>query len=505
MNNENLLAQSVEADALFGNKRSYDIEDLTFVLFGATGDLAKRKLFPALYNLFLEGKMPDTFSVIGLGRREWSRDLFHSKITEALEAYSRRAVQTDHLQDFLNHFDYCTLDVFDPDSYKHLHAFIQHNEENKITTGNRLFYLSVAPNLVEMITENLIASGLNQTTGWRKLVIEKPFGSDLKTAQLLNKKLSEAFHEVEIYRIDHYLGKPMVQNLASLVFANPALGSLMDLKQIANVQITASEIVGVETRADYYDHAGAIRDMVQNHLLQLVMMTALHLPETITAEEISMKKIEVLESLRPILQHTASEDVIRAQYGAGEISNQQVIRYLDEPGVAENSMNDTYFAARLHIDNDAWRGIPFYIRTGKRLDKKSTRIVFEFKNPTRESLPAEETVPNLLILEINPNEGITLRLNVKDASSEFFQPAYINFTKSSEDLSDAYELLLFDAMLGNATFFAHWGEVELSWKWIQPLLEAFENNDLPLCTYPSGSTGPVEADKLLQTDGFKWW
>lgn len=502
---ENTLTQSIQTEALLSDKKDYNMEDLTFVLFGATGDLAKRKLFPALYNLFLEGKMPESFSVIGLGRREWSHEFFREKIAESLELYSRRDVQEELLPKFLNHFQYCALDVTNPAAYEHLHAMIRQGEETKATSGNRLFYLSVAPKFIELIAENLNRAGLNQTTGWRRLIIEKPFGTDLQTARRLNKKLSEAFDEVEIYRIDHYLGKPMVQNLASLVFANPAVGSLLDLKKISNVQITASEIVGVETRADYYDHAGAIRDMVQNHLLQLVMMTALHLPETITADEISMKKIEVIQSLRPIKQDEAYRDVIRAQYDAGEINGEPVIRYLDEPGVEENSKNDTYFAARLHIDNDAWRDIPFYIRTGKRLDKKSTRIVFEFKNPVRESLPAEETVPNLLILEINPHEGITLRLNVKDESSEFFQPAYINFTKPSDNLADAYELLLFDAMLGNATFFAHWNEVELSWKWIQPLLEAFENNQVPLHTYPSGSTGPKAADDLLKQDGFAWW
>lgn len=505
MMNESLLGELIEPDSLLGVPEKHTMQNLTFVLFGATGDLAKRKLFPALYNLFLEDKMPTSFSVIGLGRRAWSHEFFQSKIEESLRTYSRKEVQEDSLQDFLALFQYCPLDVSDTDSYDQLHELIEIRESELDIPGNRLFYLSVAPNLVEVITENLNKSGLNRTKGWRRLIIEKPFGTDLVSAQRLNEKLSEAFDEVEIYRIDHYLGKPMVQNLASLVFANPALGSLLDLKQIANVQITASETVGVETRAEYYDHAGAIRDMVQNHLLQLVMMTALHLPEDITAKEISLKKIDVIESLRPIQKEEAYKDVIRGQYREGEVLNTDVISYLDEPGVATNSQNDTYFAARLHIDNEAWDGIPFYIRTGKRLDQKSTRIVFEFKNEERVSLPADEISPNLLILEINPNEGISLRLNIKDPSSERFEPAYINFSTNLDNQSDAYELLLFDAMLGNATFFAHWDEVELSWAWIQPLLEAFENNLLPLHTYAAGSTGPKEADKLLQSDNFIWW
>lgn len=505
MKNENLLAKYIEMDSLTEGKKRHRMQSQTFVLFGATGDLAKRKLFPALYNLYLDGKMPSSFSVVGLGRREWSHEFFQSKIEESLRTYSRKDVQNEGLQEFLSHFRYCQLDVTDQASYGRLLTLIQKRENELGIPENRLFYLAVAPNLIEVITGHLHASGVNQTKGWRRLIIEKPFGTDLKSAQQLNDKLSEAFDEVEIYRIDHYLGKPMVQNLASLVYANPALGSLLDLKQIANVQITASETVGVETRAAYYDHAGAIRDMVQNHLLQLVMMTALHLPENITANEINLKKLEVLESLRPIAKEEAYKDVIRGQYRAGEVLDTSVISYLDEPGVAEQSTNDTYFAARLHIDNPAWKGIPFYIRTGKRLDKKSTRIVFEFKNPKRESLPADEIVPNLLILEINPNEGISLILNIKNPSSEHFRPAHINFATNMDDQSDAYELLLFDAMLGNATFFAHWNEVELSWKWIQPLLEAFESNLLPLHTYPAGSTGPEAADELLQSDGFNWW
>ena len=507
MNNESLLDKVIAEHALMEVQEQRITQDLTFVLFGATGDLAKRKLFPALYNLFLDGKMPNSFSVVGLGRRDWSNEFFQSKVEESLRDYSRRDIQADGLQDFLNKFQYCVLDVADQESYQRLHKIIEDRENKLDLPGNRLFYLSVAPHLVEVITSNLNECKLNRTKGWRKLIVEKPFGSDLKSAQQLNEKLSEAFNEVEIYRIDHYLGKPMVQNLASLVFANPALGSLLDLKQIANVQITASETVGVETRADYYDQAGAIRDMVQNHLLQLVMMTALHLPENITAKEIGLKKIEAIESLRPILNDDVQRDVVRGQYEAGEVLNEPVIGYQEEPGVPAGSKNDTYFAARLYIDNPSWSGIPFYIRTGKRLDKKSTRIVFEFKNRAQETdvLPNEGITKNLLILEINPNEGISLKLNIKDPSSERFEPAYINFSTNLDNQSDAYELLLFDAMLGNATFFAHWDEVELSWKWIQPILEAFQTDVLPLHPYPAGSTGPKAADQLLESDQFNWW
>ncbi len=481
--------------------------DMTFVLFGATGDLAKRKLFPALYNLFLDGKMPDAISIIGLGRTHYQHDDFRFVVEKAIREYSRRPIQVSNLQDFLNYFQYFIFDATSKESYQSLHELIQSRESELDIPENRLFYLSVAPQLADVIASNLNASGISQTKGWRRLIVEKPFGSDLKSAQQLNECLSIAFHEDEIYRIDHYLGKPMVQNLESLVFANPALGLLLDHTQIANVQITASETVGVESRAAYYDQAGAIRDMVQNHLLQLVMMTALNLPEQLTAKEIENKKIEVITSLRPIKKEMVYKDIVRGQYTAGEVLGTPAVGYTDEPGVDISSTNDTYVAARLYIDNPSWSGIPFYIRTGKRTNEKSTRIVMEFKSKVNDTtkLLTEGITPNLLIVEISPNENISLRVNMKDPSLNRFIPTSINFSTTAEDQPEAYELLLFDAMIDNATFFAHWKEVELSWKWIQPIIEAFQENLLPLHTYPAGSTGPDAANQLLQDNQFNWW
>lgn len=491
-------------DPLIEFKEKRFMEDMTFVLFGATGDLAQRKLFPALYNLYLDGKLPHNISIVGLGRSDSSNEDFQSKVEKSLHAFSRRAVQPSGLQDFLSKFRYGTFDATQEESYQQLHELIESRENELGIPGNRVFYLSVAPSLVEVISSNLHTSGISQSEGWKRLIVEKPFGSDLESSRQLNMKLSKTFNEEEIYRIDHYLGKPMVQNLETLVLANPALESLLDHKQIANVQITASETVGVEARAGYYDKAGAIRDMVQNHLLQLVMMTAIYLPKKITAEEIRAKKMEIIESLRPIPKENVYQNVVRGQYESGEILKAPVVGYKDEPGVHASSMNDTYFAARLYIDNPAWDGIPFYIRTGKRMNQKSTRIVFEFKNKLEES-DGEGITPNLLILEISPNESISLQVNMKDLSSNRFEPVCINFSTNSKGQPEAYELLLFDAMLGNAAFFAHWKEVELSWKWIQPILEAFQENLLPLASYSAGSSGPEEANQLLQSDQFNWW
>lgn len=482
-------------------------QGMTVVLFGATGDLAKRKLFPALYNLYVENKMPQSFSVIGLGRTPYTDDVFQKNVEQSLRTYSRGNVKEEGLSQFLNSFRYCTFDATELTSYEKLNKLIGQREQELAIPENRLFYLSVAPSLIDVITSNLNTSGITKTSGWKRLIVEKPFGSDLASARELNEKLRTAFHEDEIYRIDHYLGKPMVQNLETLILVNPVLDSLFNHNLIANVQITASETVGVETRAAYYDRAGAIRDMVQNHMLQLVMMTALHLPKKAQPEEIRTKKVEIMEALRPIQDENLQTDLIRAQYDQGEIFGIDVPAYREEPGVPHSSMNDTYIAARLFIDNEFWKGIPFYIRTGKRLDKKSTRIVFEFKErPTQlEDYHPEGLAPNLLILEISPNESISLQVNMKDPSTNRFKPSTITFTTNSNNQPEAYELLLHDAMLGNATFFANWKEVELSWQWIQPLLEAFEDNRLPLVSYAAGSTGPKEAKQLLANDHVNWW
>ncbi|HWO95954.1 MAG TPA: glucose-6-phosphate dehydrogenase [Bacillus sp. (in: firmicutes)] len=485
------------------------MDSMTFVLFGATGDLAKRKIFPALYNLFLDEKLPHSFSIIGLGRREWSDDTFQAHVEESLKTFSRRLTnETSKKKEFLRAFRYCSLDVMDSEGYKELLNMIQKREEELNIPENRLFYLSVAPEFVDMIISNIKESGLGSTKGWRRLIIEKPFGHDLKSAQDLNEKLSEAFEEDEIYRIDHYLGKPMLQNLETLEFANPVLQALWNNQYIANVQITASETVGVEERAGYYDQAGAIRDMVQNHMLQMLMMTAMHLPKRISANDIRHEKRKVMEFLRPLQKEDIVTHVVRGQYDSGEIQGKPVAGYTEEPGIDVSSTNDTFVAARLWIDNSFWSGVPFYIRTGKRMREKSTRIVIEFKNPLKDlyMIQNEETAPNLLIIEISPNERFSLQLNTKNPLNDGkIEPVTMDFSADQEGVPEAYELLIFDALRGDSTFFAHWKEVELSWKWVQPILEAFEENTLPLHLYRSGSMGPEASHQLLEEDGFKWW
>lgn len=477
------------------------MEEMTFVLFGGTGDLAKRKIYPALYNLFMERKMPATFSIIGLGRGESSDEGFQKQVEEAIRTFSRRLPNEDlKTQEFLNTIRYSRFDAENKADYERLLQLIETREQELHIPENRMFYLSVSPALFETIAMNIKKYGLGATKGWKRLIIEKPFGRDLQSARSLNEKLSQAFDEEEIYRIDHYLGKPMVRNLDALKFENPVLQTLWNNQHIANVQITASETVGVEERAGYYDQAGAIRDMFQNHMLQLLMMTAMHSPNQLSAEAIRKEKQKVLEALRPLNKQDVGKAVVRGQYDVGIVNDEFTSSYRDEPGVRDDSMTETFIAARLWIDNPEWSGVPFYIRTGKKMQEKSTRIVVEFKQSKKDS----HQDPNLLVIEINPNESVTLMLNSKNPIDGKMESITVNHASNQQDVPEGYELLIYDALQGNARFFAHWNEVELGWKWVQPILEAFDENALPLHYYGAGSNGPDAAHQLLQENEFVW-
>ena len=481
------------------------MEAMTFVLFGATGDLAKRKIFPALYNLYLEQKLPQPISIIGLGRREMSDKEFQNNVEQSLKTFSRRVDNDrDKMDRFLDAFRYSVLDATNADDFGKLLNLVKKRESELNIPENRMFYLSVGPEFFGTIALNIKESGLGSTKGWKRLIIEKPFGRDLESARELNTTLSKAFEEDEIYRIDHYLGKSMIQNLGSLEFSNPILQTLLNNRHIANVQITASETVGVEERAGYYDKSGAIRDMFQNHMMQILMMTAMQLPKNISPDEIRNEKRKVIDSVRPLKKEKVSLDVIRGQYSAGEIQGKPVVGYTNEPGIEVSSQNDTFVAGRLWIDNPYWQGVPFYIRTGKRMAKKSTRIVVEFKNSLKTG-KTNKIIPNLLIIEINPNENVSLQINSRNPITRKIEPVKISFSTEQADIPEAYERLIYDAFRGDSTFFAHWKEVELSWEWVQPILDAFKEKLIPLYQYPAGSNGPEAANRLLEQDGFKWW
>ncbi|MDR6550254.1 glucose-6-phosphate dehydrogenase [Paenibacillus qinlingensis] len=474
------------------------MEPATFVLFGATGDLAKRKIYPALYQLFIEDKLPSSFSLIGLGRRELSDETFQSNVEQSLLTFSRSGVKdAEGMKKFLRAFRYQVLEVNRKEDYKKLLQMVEEREQSLNLVPNRMFYLSVGPEFFETIAANIHESGLGSANGWKRLVIEKPFGHDLLSARQLNLKLNQAFNETEIYRIDHYLGKPMVQQMGQLLHA-----SLSELdfssRKIASVQISAIETLGVEERAGYYDHAGAIRDMFQNHMLQLLMMLTIEFPNRSKVDEVGKIKRQIMKSLVPINKMDVHNHIVRGQYGSGVIKGEKVVGYRDESGIASDSQNDTFIAARLQIKDPFWKDTPIYIRTGKRLNEKATKIVIEFTS--------EGSSKDLLIIEIGPNEAISIQRSEagKELSNEDIA-ARSQLNTLEEGAKDAYEILIHDALVGDKTYFAHWDEVELSWEWVQPLLDAYQENLLPLHIYPSGTYGPDESDKLLARDGFHWW
>ncbi|WP_217586452.1 glucose-6-phosphate dehydrogenase [Lentibacillus saliphilus] len=476
------------------------------VIFGATGDLAKRKLFPSIYQLYQNGRIGNDFAVVGVARRQWTNDMFREKVCESIvEAGSPE----DVCDRFTSHFFYQPFDVTDTTSYQNLNHLLGQLEATYKTEGNRMFYLAMAPEFFGTIAENLQAHDLKESPGWTRLVIEKPFGHDLKSAIALNEDIRAAFNEEQIYRIDHYLGKEMVQNIEVIRFANGIFEHLWNNRFIANIQVTSSETVGVEERARYYDQAGAVRDMVQNHMLQMIALLAMEPPIKLTTDEIRSEKVKVLRALRPVKPEQVDDYFVRGQYGAGEMNDREVPGYAEELGEASNT--ETFVAAKLMIDNYRWAGVPFYIRTGKRMKAKVTKIVVEFKDIPMNLYHANgaKKQPNLLVITIHPDEGVTLHLNAKKPGtkpeSKPIQLAYTHDADNAINTPEAYEKLLYDCMLGDATNFTHWDEVALSWAFIDSISQAWKNQTVDFPNYSAGSMGPDAAERLLEEDGFHWW
>jgi glucose-6-phosphate 1-dehydrogenase len=491
-------------------KQNQEHQPLLFVLFGATGDLAKRKLFPALYSLHKERLLPEQFAVVGVARGENSDEGFRSDVLSAIQKYARHDVhEQEDWEAFSKHFYYFPLDVRQKDGYTGLKDLSDKLDQQYNIPGNRIFFLAMAPEFFGTVASNLKAAGLTGTPGWKRLIIEKPFGHDLPSAQQLNQEISAAFAEEDIYRIDHYLGKEMVQNIEVIRFANTLFEPLWNNRYIDNIQITSSETVGVEERAGYYEKSGALRDMVQNHMLQMVMMMAMEPPSRLKTEAIRDEKVKVLRSLRRYTPDEVRQHVVRGQYAAGSIQGKAVPGYREETGVDPQSRTETFVAAKLYIDNFRWAGVPFYIRTGKRMARKSTEIVVQFKEmPKYLYFNKEGTLgPNLLVIRVNPVEGMHLLLNVKQPGTEGgITRVAMDFCQNCEyGNPEAYERLLYDAMHGDSTFFTRWDEVSLAWKFVDAISAAWESNADDLRTYAAGTWGPEEANQLLQRDGFHWW
>lgn len=491
--------------------KNQDKPKSTIVIFGATGDLAKRKLFPSIYRLFAGGKLSENFAVVGVARRPWTTDELRDHVEQSVQDHVKMTENAD-IDEFTKHFFYQPFDVKDTASYQELNSLLGKLDNDFGIPGNRIFYLAMAPEFFGVIATNLRGQGLTETAGWKRLVIEKPFGHDYQSAKELNNQLRQTFSEDEIYRIDHYLGKEMVQNIEVIRFANAIFEPLWNNRYISNIQITSSESLGVEERGGYYEKSGALKDMVQNHMLQMVSLLAMEPPSRLTPYDIRNEKIKVFRSIRPIAKGEVDDYFVRGQYAPGDLDGKEVPGYRSEPNVDPESNTETFVAGKIMIDNFRWAGVPFYIRTGKRMGTKSTKIIVQFKDvPMDLYYQTKIKRPNLLVITIQPDEGISLHMNAKASDPSGIQTTpikleYCNNCVDAINTPEAYERLLYDCMNGDATNFTHWDEVALSWKYVDPISEAWsEKKADSFPNYRAGSMGPEAAYELLKQDGFRWW
>jgi glucose-6-phosphate 1-dehydrogenase len=483
------------------------------VIFGATGDLTHRKLIPALYNLAADGELPPAVAVVGFARRPKTDEEFRNELGETTKQFSRQEVRDDIWNTFSQSLFYHQSEFEDEGGYRSLVKRLDQIDEERGTRGNRLFYFAAAPEQFEPILKNLKAAGLNKAKqgSWARVIIEKPFGRDLSSAHELNRVVSNSFSEDQTYRIDHFLGKETAQNILVLRFANAIFEPIWNARYIDHIQITAAETLGVEGRAGYYENAGALRDMVQNHLLQLLCLVAMEAPTDLSADSIRDEKVKVVRSLRRYRPDEIGQWVVRGQYTAGAINAEPVPAYRKEERVNPNSETETYVALGLLLDTWRWSEVPIYLRVGKRLPKSATEISVHFKKApmvlfNRDSIEHDQ---NVLVIRIQPDEGISLRMMAKiPGTSLRIEPVKMDFhygTSFGKASPEAYERLLLDAMSGDATLFARRDEVEEAWAFIDTIENAWSGKDLPPLTYyPAGSWGPEEADELLARDGRAW-
>jgi len=501
-------------------------DQCTMVIFGATGDLTKRKLFPALYQLHIEKLLAPEFAVLAVGRESTIDDAgFRQKMREALaESDEIKKVDDEDWRTFSERIFYVGGDATDLAAYAGIKAKLDEIESTCAQTErNRFFYLAVPPSVFEPIVRQLSASGLvpriddPAARPWARVVVEKPFGRSLETARSLNALVLSLFAEHQVYRIDHFLGKETVQNLLVLRFANSIFEPLWNRRWVSHVEITAAETVGVEARGKYYEEAGVVRDMFQNHLMQLLALTAMEPPPAMTADAVRDEKVKLLKSIRWLTPKTIPSNAVRAQYAAGKLKDADVPGYRDEPDVSKESQTPTYAAIRLYIDNWRWKGVPFYLRSGKRMTKRVSEVAVHFHAPPHLMFggDGDELEPNVLVMRVQPNEGVSLNFEVKVPGAMValtqnveVAPVDMDFTYSEafgETAAPAYETLLLDVMIGEMTLFTRSDEVEAAWRLIDPLLNYWQAKPAnPMPTYAAGGWGPKEADELLARDGAKW-
>jgi glucose-6-phosphate 1-dehydrogenase len=486
----------------------------TLVIFGGAGDLAHRLLLPALHNLKHAGLLPEKLAIIGFARANYTDATFQLDMVAGLKSFAKSKVSAADRKWLSDRLYYVQGNFDDKAGYAHLKKTLETAQAKHQTGGNVLFYLATPASAFAPIVEQLGAAGLTkQADGeWRRVIVEKPFGTDLASAEDLNRRLLTVLGEDQIYRIDHYLGKETVQNIMVFRFANGIFESLWNRDHIDHVQITVAETVGVGTRGKFYDATGALRDMVPNHLCQLLTLTAMEPPTRFDADAVRTEKAKVLAAVQPFTAETVVSNVVRAQYGAGEADGKKIIPYRDEPNVAPNSTTETYVALKLMIDNWRWAGVPFYLRTGKALTKRQTEVAIQFKQAPFamfRDTPVAKLPNNDLIIHIQPEEGLTLRLSAKVPGPDVHIGAvemklnYQDYFKQAP--STGYETLIYDCMKGDASLFQRADNIEGGWRIVQPILDAWkaaEAETLP--TYQAGSAGPAEADAMIERDHRRW-
>jgi glucose-6-phosphate 1-dehydrogenase len=489
-------------------------EPCTMVIFGATGDLTSRKLVPALYNLARERRLPGGFSVVGFARREWDDAFFRNTLLEGINDNSRSGEAEAQLwESFAEGIFYHRSSFDEPAGYTSLAKRLDEIDQQRGTGGNRVFYLATPPESYAAIVRQIGESGLNRSPngGWTRIIIEKPFGRDLESAKALNQELLAVFDEQQIYRIDHYLGKETVQNILVFRFANGIFEPLWNRNFIDHVQITVAESIGVEDRGGYYDSSGATRDMIQNHLTQLLTLTAMEPPVSYDADAVRDEKVKALRAIRPIAPHEVDRYTVRGQYGPGSVSGRPIPGYREERGVAAASQTETFVALKLFIESWRWAGVPFYLRSGKAMPRRVSEIAIQFKTvPTMlfADTPMNDIEPNVLAIKIQPDEGITLKFGSKVPGQAQIRPVTMDFrygTSFGVASPEAYERLLLDCMLGDSTLFTRRDEVEASWGLITPILQAWAQGPAqPFPNYEAGTWGPSAADEFLASDGRAW-
>ena len=483
------------------------IEPCTFTIFGATGNLAQNKLLPALYHLEAAGRLPLAMCIVGFARSPLDDEAFRREVAELLVSRVRGTIDETIMAHFLSRLHYQVGNIHEAEDFARLHDRLTEADKPQ----NRIFYLAVRPAVFGEVTTHLAAVGLNREEGgWSRVVIEKPFGYDLESAHILEQQLHRHFREEQLYRIDHYLGKSTVQNVLVFRFANLMLEPLWNRNYIDHVQITHAEAHGIEKRAEYYDGTGAMRDMLQSHLLQMLTLVAMEPPARLDAESLRDEKVKVLKSIRPIPPNAVHAHAFRAQYKSGVQDGHKLASYLDEQGVAANSTTETYAALKLYIDNWRWRNVPFYVRTGKRMAKNSSMICIRFKHPPQQlfrETQLEQIKPNWLLMGIQPDECLRAELQVKVPGLEMrtqtttLDASYCNI---SQRKIDAYEALLLDVIEGDSSLFLRYDEVQWAWRVVDPIVKVWSTERDYIHTYPAGSWGPESANRLFDREDQSW-